>query len=124
MTRRGRLWKTELAALAAEIGLAITVSHYPPGTSKWNKVEHRLFSHITINWRGKPLTSYQTIVELVAGTTSETGLRVDAEWDQAYYPTGTQITDTELAAIPLTGHDWHPEWNYDLAAKRRRATRT
>ena len=121
---RNRLWKTELAALAAETGLAITVCHYPPGTSKWNKVEHRLFSFITINWRGKPLTSYQTIVELVAGTTTETGLRVHAEWDQGYYPTGTQITDTELAAIPLTGHDWHPEWNYDLTTKRRRATRT
>lgn len=111
---RSRLYKVELARLAAETGLEITVCHYPPGTSKWNKVEHRLFSFVTINWRGKPLTSYRTIVELVAGTTTETGLRVQAEWDQGYYPTGVQITDEQLAAVPLGGHEWHPEWNYDL----------
>jgi len=111
---RNRLWKAELAALAAETGLAITVCHYPPGTSKWNKIEHRMFSFITKNWRGKPLTSYQVIVELVAATTTATGLQILAEWDQGYYPTGTQVTDNQLAALPLTGHDWHPEWNYDL----------
>jgi hypothetical protein len=111
---RNRLWKRELAALAAETGLAITVCHYPPGTSKWNKVEHRMFSFITKNWRGKPLTSYQVIVELVAGTTTETGLRILAEYDQGYYPTGVEVTDTELAGLPLRGHDWHPDWNYDL----------
>ncbi len=111
---RNRLWKKELAALAAETGLAITVCHYPPGTSKWNKVEHRMFSFITKNWRGKPLTSYQVIVELVAATTTETGLRILAEYDQGYYPTGVEVTDTELAALPLRRHDWHPDWNYDL----------
>lgn len=112
---RNRLWKAELARLAAETGLTITVCHYPPGTSKWNKVEHRLFSFITRNWRGRPLTSYRVIVELAAATTTETGLRVLAEWDQGHYPTGTKITDKQLTALPLTGHDWHPEWNYDLA---------
>jgi hypothetical protein len=111
---RNRLWKTELARLAAETGLEVTVCHYPPGTSKWNKVEHRLFSFITINWRGKPLTSYRAIVELAAATTTRTGLRVQAEWDHGTYPTGTKITDAQLAAIPLTRHDWHPDWNYDL----------
>jgi Rhodopirellula transposase DDE domain len=121
---RNRLWKLELAALATETGLDITVCHYPPGTSKWNKVEHRLFSFITVNWRGKPLTSYMTVVELAAGTTTQTGLRVQAEWDQGYYPTGTQVSDEQLAAVPLTGHDWHPDWNYDLAAKPPRRKRT
>ena len=111
---RNRLWKVELAKLAAEIGLEITVCHYPPGTSKWNKIEHQMFSYITGNWRGRPLTSYQVIVELVAATTTTTGLRILAEWDQGYYPTGTEITDAELAALPLTGHEWHPDWNYDL----------
>ena len=111
---RNRLWKAELAKLATATGLAITVCHYPPGTSKWNKVEHRLFSFITRNWRGRPLTSYRVIVELATATTTETGLRVLAEWDQGYYPTGTKITDTELTALPLTSHDWHPDWNYDL----------
>jgi Rhodopirellula transposase DDE domain len=113
---RNKLWKVELAALAAETGLDITVCHYPPGTSKWNKVEHRLFSFITINWRGKPLTSYRTIVELAAGTTTQSGLRVCAEWDQGYYPTGVEVSDQQLAALPLRGHTWHPDWNYDLAA--------
>ncbi len=120
---RNRLWKTELARLAAETGIEITVCHYPPGTSKWNKVEHRLFSFITINWRGKPLTSYRTIVELAAGTTTHTGLRVQAEWDHGYYPTGTKITDQQLDAVPLTGHDWHPDWNYTITPNLDRTTR-
>jgi len=111
---RNKLWKVELATLAAETGLTITACHYPPGTSKWNKIEHRMFSFITKNWRGKPLTSYQVIVNLVAGTTTATGLRILAEWDQGHYPTGTEIKDTDLAALPLTGHAWHPEWNYDV----------
>lgn len=117
---RNRLWKRELAALAAETGLKITVCHYPPGTSKWNKVEHRMFSFITKNWRGKPLTSYQIIVELVAATTTETGLRILAEYDQGYYPTGVEVTDTELADLPLRGHDWHADWNYDLTPPKRK----
>ncbi|MGH3426972.1 MAG: ISAzo13 family transposase [Mycobacteriales bacterium] len=111
---RNKLWKVELAALAAKTGLDITVCHYPPGTSKWNKIEHRMFSYITKNWRGRPLTSYQVIVELVAATTTETGLRILAEWDQGYYPTGIEITDDELAELPLSGHEWHPDWNYNL----------
>jgi hypothetical protein len=119
---RSRLWKVELAKLAAETGLTITVCHFPPGTSKWNKIEHRMFSFVAINWRGKPLTSYRTIVELVAGTTTETGLRIAAEWDQGHYPTGTKITDKQLEDVPLTGHDWHPDWNYDIAPTSRTET--
>jgi len=111
---RNRLWKVELAKLAAEIGLDITVCHYPPGTSKWNKIEHRLFSFVTTNWRGRTLTSYRTIVELIGATTTETGLKVRAEWDQGNYPTGTQITDAELAGLPLEPDKWHGEWNYTL----------
>jgi len=111
---RSRVWKAELAKLATELGLEITVCHYPPGTSKWNKIEHRMFSFITKNWRGRPLTSYQVIVELVAATTTATGLRILAEWDQGDYPTGVKVTDAELAGLPLAKHEWHPEWNYDL----------
>jgi hypothetical protein len=106
----------------------ITVCHYPPGTSKWNKVEHRMFSFVTKNWRGRPLTSYQVIVELVAATTTQTGLRILAEWDQGDYPKGVEGTDAELAAVPLTRHAWHGEWNYDVTppkspAKRSRSTK-
>ena len=84
------------------------------------RLEHliRMFSFITTNWRGKPLTSYQVIVELVAGTTTETGLRILAEWDRGYYPTGIEVTDVELAALPLSGHDWHPDWNYNLTPSK------
>ncbi len=115
---RNRLWKVEIARLAAETGLEITVCHYPPGTSKWNKIEHKLFSFITINWRGKPLTSYQTIVELVAGTSTTSGLTVHAERDLGYYPTGTKISDSQLAALPIQPNEWHGEWNYTLTAQR------
>lgn len=120
---RNKLWKLELAALAERTGLTITVCHYPPGTSKWNRIEHRMFSFITKNWRGRPLTSYQVIVELVAATTTETGLRILAEWDQGYYPTGVEVTDEQLAALPLKGHDWHPEWNYNLRPPQSRTKR-
>jgi hypothetical protein len=120
---RNRLWKVELAKLAAETGLQITVCHYPPGTSKWNKIEHQMFSFVTINWRGKPLTSYQVIVNLVAGTTTNEGLRILAEWDQGYYPTGVQVTDAELAGLPVAGHEWHPEWNYDLKPPKTKGKR-
>ena len=112
---RNKLWKVELAKLAAETGLAITVCHYPPGTSKWNKVEHRLFSFISINWRGRPLTSYRTIVELAATTTTRTGLKVQAEWDDGVYQKGIKITDKALAALPITRSEWHGEWNYTVA---------
>jgi hypothetical protein len=113
---RVRAWKTHLAKLAAETGLDITVCHYPPGTSKWNRIEHRMFSFITMNWRGRPLTSYRTIIELIAATTTETGLRIRAELDTEWYPTGIKITDAEMAALPLTPHQWHGDWNYTLTA--------
>jgi len=117
---RNRSWKVELARLATETGLEITVCHYPPGTSKWNKIEHRLFSFITKNWRGRPLTSYRTIVELVGATKTKTGLKVLAEWDQGSYPTGVTITDDELAAVPLEPHTWHGEWNYTILTRPRK----
>jgi Rhodopirellula transposase DDE domain len=106
---RVRAWKTQLARLAAETGLAVTVCHFPPGTSKWNKVEHRLFSHISTNWRGRPLVSHQVIVELIAATTTRSGLKVRAELDQGRYPLGVKVSDGELAAVPLQRHDWHGE---------------
>jgi transposase len=111
---RVRAWKVELAKLAAETGLTITVIHYPPGTSKWNKIEHRMFSFISMNWRGRPLTSYRTIVELIGATTTTKGLRIKAERDTEWYPVGVKISDAEMAALPLTRHDWHGDWNYTL----------
>jgi transposase len=113
---RVRAWKAELAKLAAETGLEITVCHYPPGTSKWNKIEHRMFSFITINWRGRPLTSYRTIIELIGATTTKTGLKIRAQRDTEWYPTGIKITDAQLAALPLRPHDFHGDWNYTLDA--------
>ena len=116
---RTRLWKTELAALAAETGLAITVCHFPPGTSKWNKIEHRLFSHISSNWRGQTLASHEVVVNLIAATITRTGLTVHAELDHAEYPKGIKISDRqirELESRAITRHDWHGEWNYTLTA--------
>ena len=112
---RTRLWKLELAKLAAEVGIEITVCHFPPGTSKWNKVEHRLFSAISMNWRSRPLTSHQVVVELIAATTTTTGLKVRAQLDQGYYPTGIKVTDKQLAAVPLRRHDFHGDWNYTIS---------
>jgi len=109
---RSRLWKYELGRFAAETGLSITVCHLPPGTSKWNKIEHRLFSHITMNWRGRPLTSLEVIVDLIGATTTKQGLKVHAERDLGSYPKGVKVTDAELAAIILKAHDFHGEWNY------------
>jgi transposase len=125
---RTRQWKTELAALAARTGLTITVSHLPPGTSKWNKVEHRLFSFISINWRGRPLTSHEVVVETIAATTTATGLTVRADLDTTPYPTGVKIPDRDMKTLIDTGvlqrHDFHSEWNYrkrrDEPAWRRR----
>jgi transposase len=114
---RTRAWKTELAALALAAGLQITVCHFPPGTSKWNKIEHRLFSHITMNWRGRPLTSHDVIVQTIAATTTRTGLRVNAELDTGSYHTGTRISDAEMGALPLDRHSWHGDWNYTLAPR-------
>jgi hypothetical protein len=111
---RTRAWKAELAALAVETGLEISVCHFPPGTSKRNKVEHRLFSHITMNWRGRPLTSHEVIVQTIAATTTRTGLRVHAELDTSTYDTGVKISDRQMDALPLTRHDWHGDWNYCL----------
>jgi hypothetical protein len=111
---RIRAWKVELAKLARETGLEITVCHYPPGTSKWNKIEHRLFSFITMNWRGRPLTSYRVIVQLIANTTTKKGLKVNAELDQGHYPTGVKITNKELAAVPITRHEFQGAWNYTV----------
>jgi hypothetical protein len=118
---RLRLWKKELATLADETGLAITVCHMPPGTSKWNKIEHRLFSHISMNWAGQPLISHEVAVNLIAGTTTRTGLTVRAERDTSTYPRGIKITDREMKALAsqyLNPHDWHGEWNYTITPAR------
>jgi hypothetical protein len=112
--KRRRTWKTELAALAAETGLAISVCHLPPGTSKWNKIEHRLFSQITMNWRGRPLTNHETILNLIGATTTDTGLAVTATLDTGTYPTGIKISDSEMQALPITRDEFHPDWNYTL----------
>ena len=121
---RTRAWKTELAQLATETGLTITVCHLPPGTSKWNKIEHRLFSHISMNWRGRPLTSHEVIVNTIAATRTQTGLHVHAQLDTASYPTGVKIPDQQMKALEedgtLTRHDWHGEWNYTLNPKTTR----
>ena len=112
---RLRIWKLELQKLADETGLTITVCHLPPGTSKWNKIEHRLFSFISQNWRGKPLVSHEVIVNLIAATTTSTGLRVTARLDTNTYPKGIRVTDAEIAAIQLRRHDFHGEWNYSIS---------
>jgi len=111
---RRRTWKTELAALADETGLEISVCHLPPGTSKWNKIEHRLFSQITRNWRGRPPTSHETIINLIGATTTTTGLSVTAHLDTDTYPTGVKISDQQMKELPITRNDWHGEWNYSL----------
>ena len=115
---RRRTWKTELATLAAETGLDITVCHLPPGTSKWNKIEHRLFSQITRNWQGRPLTSHETILSLIGATTTTTGLSVTAELDDGTYPIGIKITDRQMKDLPISRADWHGEWNYTLHPTR------
>jgi Rhodopirellula transposase DDE domain len=111
---RVRAWKTELVRLAGETGLQITVCHLPPGTSKWNRIEHRLVSTISMNWRGRPLTSHEVIVELIGATRTHTGLRVRAELDRGRCPLGVKVRDEELAAVPLVRHELHGEWNYTL----------
>lgn len=107
-------WKFELARLAKETGLEITVCHYPPGTSKWNKIEYRLFSRITHNWRGRPLETYQTIVNLIANTTTTTGLTVRCELDPNLYPIKIKLTDQQKESIPHARHDFHGDWNYSI----------
>jgi hypothetical protein len=115
---RLRLWKVELQRFADETGLTVTVCHLPPGTSKWNKIEHRLFSHISMNWRGRPLTSHEVVVELIAATTTRKGLRVRAELDPELYPTGVEVTDAQIQALSLQRHAFHGEWNYDISPRR------
>jgi hypothetical protein len=111
---RVRLWKVELQRLADETGLTILVLHLPPGTSKWNKIEHRLFSFISKNWRGRPLTDYHTIVELIGATTSTTGLTVRCQLDENLYPAGIKVSDQEMAALNILRNDFHGEWNYSI----------
>jgi len=111
---RTRAWKAGLAALAAETGLEITCCHFRPGTSKWNKIEHRLFSAITMNWRGRPLASHEVVVNTIAATTTRTGLSVHAELDPGTCPAGVKISKAQMDALPLARHDWHGEWNYTL----------
>ena len=111
---RGRLWRLELGKLADVIGIPIRVLHYPPGTSKWNRIEHRLFSFISINWRGKPLTSYQAIINLIAATTTTTGLKVYARLDENTYPTKVRVSDAELARVKIERHEFHGNWNYTV----------
>ena len=111
---RLRLWKLELQKLADETGLEIAVCHFPPGTSKWNKIEHRLFSAITQNWRGKPLVSHEVVVNLIGATTTITGLRVQSELDTNQYPAGRSVSDAELSAIHIRRAVFHGDWNYAL----------
>ena len=109
---RTKLWKTELQCLADELGLAIRVCHFPPGTSKWNKIEHRMFSYVSLNWRGKPLESLQLIIDLIGSTTTSTGLKVYARLDPGEYVKGIKVSDAELAAVNIVRDDFHPDWNY------------
>jgi hypothetical protein len=111
---RLRLWKYEIGRLATETGLTITVCHLPPGTSKWNKIEHRLFAHISLNWRGRPLESHEIIVALIGATTTRQGLRVHAQRDQGTYPTHVKVSDEALATVPVRPHAFHGEWNYTI----------
>lgn len=111
---RIRLWKIELQRFASETGLKITTCHFPPGTSKWNKIEHRLFSHISMNWRGRPLISHEVIVKLIGETTTRTGLEVQAQLDRRKYPVKVKVTDEEMKMVKLKPHTFHGEWNYSI----------
>jgi hypothetical protein len=111
---RVRLWKLELQKLADETGLTFQVCHYPPGTSKWNKIEHRMFCHITQTWRGKPLVSRVAVVNLIAATTTKTGLTVQCELDEKSYAKGIKVSDAEIATLNIESDPWHPEWNYTI----------
>ena len=115
---RNRLWKLSLQSLADDLGLQLQVCHFPPGTSKWNKIEHRLFCFITKNWRGRPLANYQTIVNLIASTTTKTGLTVRAALDEKPYETGIAVTDEQLAKLKITPNEFHGEWNYTIKPRR------
>jgi len=114
---RSRLWKVELQKLADELNLTLTVCHFPPGTSKWNKIEHRLFSYISQNWRGKPLISHEVLVNLIAATTTQTGLKVHCQLDTGSYPKGVAVSDEELAQVNVQSDDFHGEWNYIISPR-------
>lgn len=115
---RVKLWKVELQKLANETGLSITVCHFPPGTSKWNKIEHRLFSYISLNWRGRPLVSHEVIVNLIGSTTTAKGLKVNCELDTNKYTKGIKVTDEEMKSINIARHDFHGEWNYTITPQK------
>ena len=117
---RSRLWKVALHDLAVNLGMPVHVSHFPPGTSKWNKIEHRMFCHITQNWRGRPLVSHDVVINLIAHTTTKTGLTLQAELDEGTYPTGIKVSDRELAAVNLKRAQFHGEWNYTLLPTRKK----
>ena len=121
---RLRLWKWELQRFANRTGLTMTVCHFPPGTSKWNRIEHRLFSHIAMNWRGIPLVSLATIVSLIGSTHSRSGLRVRTELDRGRYPDGVTVTDAQMAAVRLKRHDFHGDWNYTITPTAKRPRRS
>lgn len=118
---RCRLWKVALQDLAIQLGMPIHVCHFPPGTSKWNKIEHRMFSHITQNWRGRPLVSHEVIVKLIANTTTRAGLKIRAALDSRHYPAGVKVSDKELAAVNLIPADFHGEWNYTILPTRKKS---
>ena len=111
---RSRLWKVALQELANALDIPIQVCHFPPGTSKWNKIEHRMFCHITQNWRGRPLISHDVIIHLIAATKTQKGLMIQAELDDGRYPTGTKVSDSELAMVNLLPHEFHGDWNYRI----------
>ena len=113
-----RLWKLELQKFADESGLVIHVHHYPPGTSKWNRIEHRLFCRITQNWRGRPLTDRLAVIELIGATTTKTGLKVECALDTRSYERGVKVSDAEMASLHITGDEFHPEWNYTIKPRR------
>jgi DDE family transposase len=120
---RVRLWKVELQALADKTGLRVTVCHLPPGTSKWNKIEHRLFSHISMNWRGRPLTSHEIVVKLIGATVTKTGLKVKARLDKRKYPTKVKVTDEQMRELNIKPHDFHGEWNYTILPRTPQSTK-
>ena len=113
-----RLWKLELQKLADETDLTIKVRHYPPGTSKWNKIEHRLFCRITQSWRGRPLTDHATIIELIAATTTKTGLKVESALDTRVYEKGVKVTNAQMKHLDIRGDAFHPEWNYSVIPRK------
>ena len=114
---RSRLWKLELQGLADALGLRISVCHFPPGTSKWNKIEHRMFCHITENWRGRPLGSHEVVVNLIGATTTRAGLAIRSELDKGRHPTGRQVTDGQMEALSIKRDAFHGEWNYSVSPR-------